>query len=402
MYDAIIVGARCAGSPTAMLLARSGYRVLLVDRATFPSDTISTHFIRNAGTARLKRWGLLDKAVASNPPPISKWVEDLGDFSLTGSPPLGDGVPPSYGPRRTVLDQILVEAAVDAGAELREGFSVSEILTDGDTVTGIRGRSKGGSIVKEETRILLGADGKNSFVAGRVGAAEYHSKPSLACYYYTYWSGFPSESIEMHWRHQRVVLVMPTNDDLSVIVVGWPHSEFHAFRSDIEANYLKTIEAFPELCQRLVEGNREERFFGMADLPNFFRKPYGRGWALVGDAGYHRDPITAHGISDAFRDAELLSEAIDAGFSGRRPLEEALADYERQRNEEALPWYETTCQTATLVNLDSSKLLRLRAALRENQTETDRYLGTLAGTLPFKDFYSPSNIRRILSSAKKL
>src|SRR6266536_3559806 len=150
MYDVIVVGARCAGSPTAMLLARKGYRVLLLDKASFPSDTLSVHYIHQPGVAQLKRWGLLDRIIASNCPPIHRQVLDVGPFALVGTPSPVDGVAEAYAPQRTVLDQILVEAAVADGAELRENFSVREILTDGDRVTGIRGHGAGGAMMTEQ------------------------------------------------------------------------------------------------------------------------------------------------------------------------------------------------------------------------------------------------------------
>src|SRR5438046_273760 len=155
MYDAIVIGARCAGSPTAMLLAQKGYRVLLLDRAGFPSDTLSTHYIHQPGVARLKRWGLLDKVAASAPgfascPPTRQQVLDVGPFALVGTPPPFDGVAEGYAPRRKVLDQILVDAAVDAGAELREHFTVKELLTDGERITGIRGHAASGAEVTEQ------------------------------------------------------------------------------------------------------------------------------------------------------------------------------------------------------------------------------------------------------------
>src|SRR5438093_9868178 len=157
MYDAIVVGARCAGSPTAMLLARKGYRVLLLDKASFPSDTLSVHYIHQPGVARLKRWELLDRVVASNCPPVHRLVIDFGPFALAGAPPPADGVAEGYAPRRTILDQILAEAAVAAGAELREHISVDEVLTDGERVVGIRGRAAGGATVTEKARVVIGA-----------------------------------------------------------------------------------------------------------------------------------------------------------------------------------------------------------------------------------------------------
>lgn len=345
MYDAIVIGARCAGSPTAMLLARKGYWVLLVDKATFPSDTMSTHYIKPPGIARLKRWGLLDKIIASNCPSTSRLTFDLGPFALVGSPPPADGVADGYAPRRTVLDKILVDAAVEAGVELREGFSVQEILMDGDRVTGIRGHAPGGATIIEAAHIVIGADGMRSLVARTVQPPAYHTKPALTCIYYTYWSGVPMEGVELYPRERRAIMAFPTNDDLVCIVVLWPNQEFHAVRTNIEGHYLKAISLVPGFLERVRNGKQEERFVGTADLPNFYHKPYGLGWVLVGDAGYHKDPFTAYGIMDAFRNAELVAEAIDLGFSGSRLLEEALVDYERQRNDASLPMYELTCQS---------------------------------------------------------
>ena len=399
MYDTIVVGARCAGSPLAMLLARKGYHVLLVDKATFPSDTLSTHYIQQTGIAQLKRWGLLDKLTASNCPPISKGTYDPGPFALSGSPPPADGVADAYCPRRAVLDKLLVDAAVEAGAELYEGFAVQEILINGNQVTGIRGHAPGGATITEHACIVIGADGMRSLVARTVQSPMYHTKPSLACCYYSYWSGISIEGFQVYPRDHRAIFAFPTNDDLLCIVIQWPHREFHAFRADIEGNFLKTVDLVPELAERVRNGRREERFVGTTDLPNFFRKPYGSGWALVGDAGYHKDPRCGQGITDAFRDAELVAEAIDAGLSGRRSLEEALADYERRRNEAVLPMYELTCQLASL-EPPSPEMQQFFGALRGNQAEIDRFWGTIAGTVPIPEFFSPRNIERIVTGAE--
>ena len=403
MYDAIVIGARCAGSPTAMLLARKGYRVLLVDRATFPSDTMSAHYIHQPGVAQLKRWGLMDRVIASNCPPIRQAYFEIGPFpsghfTLTGSaPPAGD-VAAAYGPRRRVLDKILVDAAVEAGAELREGFLVQEVLMEEGRVIGLRGRTRGGATITEKARIIVGADGLHSTVARAVQAPKYNEQPSLGCGYYTYWSGVPVEGVEFYQLDRRLVILLPTNDNLTCIAVGWPNQEFHKNRTDIEGNYLKTLELVPRVAERMRGAKREERFVGTADLPNFFRKPYGPGWALVGDAGYHKDPITGEGITDAFRDAELLAEAINAGFSGEQPLEQALAGYEQRRNEAAMPIYNLTCNLARL-EPPPPEMIQLFAALEGNQEETNRFLGTIAGTVPVAEFFAEENVQRIMERA---
>jgi flavin-dependent dehydrogenase len=223
--------------------------------------------------------------------------------------------------------------------------------------------------------------------------------PPTNCGYYSYWSGVPARAFEAYIRERRAVAAFPTNDGLTCIVVGWPHDEFTAFRADIEGNYLKTIALAPALAERVQGGKREERFAGTADLPYLFRKPYGPGWALVGDAGYHKDPTTAAGISDAFRDAELLVEALDAGFAGRQPLEQALAAYERRRNEAALPHYEFTHQLASY-EPPPPELQQLLQALQGNQEQIDRFVGLVANCTPFAAFFAPENVASILAGAE--
>ena len=346
MYDAIVVGARCAGSPTAMLLARKGYKVLLVDKSSFPSDIISTHYIQPPGVARLERWGLLERLRATNCPAIHEIDLRLEGASFAPPAPAEDepARPPGYCPRRTVLDKLLADAAVEAGAELRENVSVKELILADGKVTGLRGNQKGGPSLEEEARIVVGADGMRSTVARAVQAEEYNTKPSLSFAYYAYWSGFSPRDCEIHFRAEGGALSFPTNDGLQCVAVAGPTEGFHEFREDIEGNYMKVIQGIPSLAEKMRNAKREERFIGTNDQPNFFRKPYGNGWALVGDAGYHRDFSTGLGIADAFRDCELLTAAIDEGFSGKRPIDEAMADYEAKRNEIAEPLYELTTQ----------------------------------------------------------
>jgi flavin-dependent dehydrogenase len=397
MYDAIVVGARCAGAPTAMLLARKGYRVLLLDKAGFPSDHMSTHWIHQPGVARLERWGLHHRLAASGCPPITAIAMDLGTFALRGTPPPCGDVAEAYCPRRTVLDKLLVDAAVEAGAELREQFLVQDLVWDGDRVSGIAGRSATGTTVSEQAHVVIGADGVHSLVARQVEAPTYNTRPTLQCAYYSYWSGVPLDGVEFYPREHRGFGVLPTHHGLTCIIVGWPRDEFHAFRADIEGNFLKTLELAPALAERVRAGRREERFSGTAELFNFFRRPHGPGWALVGDAGYHKDPITAQGISDAFRDADLVAEAVDAGLSGKRPVEEAMADYEQRRNEAALPLYEFTCQLAAL-EPPPAEMQQLFAALRHNQEQTNRFFGAMVGTVPIAEFFEPHNIGRIVGA----
>jgi flavin-dependent dehydrogenase len=398
MYDAIVVGARCAGSPTAMLLARKGYRVLLLDKATFPSDTLSVHYIHQPGVASLKRWGLLDTVAASNCPPVRQQRLDVGPFALTGSPPPVDGVADGYAPRRTILDKILVDAAAAAGAEARERFTVDELVMDGDRVTGVRGHAAGGAAVTEEARMVIGADGLHSLVARKVQAPAYDVRPVFTCAYYSYWDGFSVQGAELYPRPGQMIVVGPTNDAQTLVIVYWPIAAFHDIRTDIERHFLAALDGVPALADRARAGQRAERFRGTADQHNLYRRPYGPGWALVGDAGYHKDPITAQGITDAFRDAELLAEAIDDGFAGRQPLDAALGGYEQRRNETTRPMYELTCQFAALAP-PAPEMQQLMGALLHNQEQTDRFFGTVVGTVPIPEFFAPENLGQIMGGA---
>lgn len=369
MYDAVVVGARCAGSPTAMLLAQQGHSVLVIDRSTFPSDILSTHYVQLDGVARLRKWGLIDEMEANGCRPIEKITMFMNGTGYT--PPRIPGAPAekAYCPRRTVLDKILVDAAARAGAEVREGVTLQELIVEGDRVVGVRARSKDGGTFEERATIVIGADGMHSKVAKLVGAESYNEHPSLSCAYYSYFSGTNLEGAELHLGENGGILAFPTNDGLDCIAVGRDNADFENYRSDIEGNFMRYMEEIsPAMYQRVRAGTREERWEGTADVPNYFRKPFGPGWALVGDAGYHRDPVTGLGISDAFRDAELLAAAVGDGLSGRAVMDDALAAYEQQRNAAAEPQYAFTIALAS-GNPPPEMLAALEPAGNEQQAE---------------------------------
>jgi flavin-dependent dehydrogenase len=395
-YDAIVVGARCAGSPTAMLLARKGYRVLLVDRATFPSDTPSTHAIHATGVAALRRWGLLDAITATGCPPIDTYSFDFGAFSLRGTPRPCEGSSTGYAPRRYLLDAILVEAAATAGADVREHFSVQDVVVEDGRVVGIRGHGPDGREVVERAPVVIGADGRNSRIARAAGAEEYLTRPRLQFGYYSYWQDLPVDGFTVIARDRRGGGAIPTNDGLTCLVLGWPYAEAREFKSDVEGNYLRTLDLAPELAERVRCATRVEPFSGGA-VRNVLRTPYGPGWALVGDAGYTKDPITAQGISDAFRDAELCAGALDEAFRGERPLAEAMADYQRARDDRVLPIYEFTTQLATL-ELPPPDVQRVLAAAQGDRAAMDDFASVLAGTLSPADFFAPKNVARLLGA----
>lgn len=394
-YDVIVVGARCAGSPLAMLLARRGHRVLLVDRAKFPSDTMSTHYIQFGGVSLLRRWGLEQRVAATNCPAVTRMSIDFGPFSLAARPRAADGTDVGYAPRRRVLDQLLVEAALEAGAEFRDGFAV-EALTGGERVTGVVGRTATGGRVTERATVVVGADGLSSTVAKLVGAPVRIDRGTLACAYYTYWSGVPTSTWEGYIRDRCAFGVFPTNDGLTCVPVAWQRSMFDEVRRDHEAAYLAAVARAPEVADRLSAGRREERFVGTGRLPNQFRRSTGPGWALLGDAGHHKDPGTARGITDAFTHAELLAAALHEGLTGARPLDEALAGYEAARDTDAMPFFEFNCGLAALEPPDA-RTGELLGALRGDQAATDQFLGLIAATGRAEDFFAPDHLQHVLA-----
>jgi 2-polyprenyl-6-methoxyphenol hydroxylase-like FAD-dependent oxidoreductase len=244
-------------------------------------------------------------------------------------------------------------------------------------------------------RLVVGADGKRSMVAAAAAAHRYRERPAstLACY--TYWSGVPTAGGELYQRPGRAVAAFPTNDDLTMIYVAAPLTEFETFRIDVEGHYLRTLDTCGDLGDRVRGGERAERFRTTQDLPNAFRLPYGPGWALAGDAGLVMDPITAQGIGNALREAELLAAAIAAGLDGGRPLDAALADYQRCRDAALGPMYDFTIDLAAF-NPPRRADQQLLASLQGRPAEIDRFLGVFAGVTPIKQYRSPRNALRLL------
>jgi 2-polyprenyl-6-methoxyphenol hydroxylase-like FAD-dependent oxidoreductase len=377
-----------------MLLARKGYKVLLLDRSSFPSEIPHGHFIHRHGPRYLRDWGLLDRVIATGCPPSTTIILDAGDFCLVGRDLVLDGIAAGYGPRRGVLDKVLVDAAIEAGAELREGCAIEEYLTDGNRVVGARGRDcTRGSLIMERATVTVGADGRGSLLARTVQAAEYEFTPTLTCWYFSYWTG-ASHGLELYVRGERAIFAHPTNDGLFAVFVGCPIREQRAVQSDLERQFMAAVDLVPELADRVRSGERVERFYGAANLPNFLRTPYGPGWALVGDAGCHKDPYLALGICDAFRDADLVADAIDRQLSGMLMHDQVMVDYERRRNEATMTDYRMNLDLAQFKPLPA-ELRQLQEAVRGNQEATNQFLMAREGMIAPETFFNPENLRRI-------
>jgi flavin-dependent dehydrogenase len=395
-YDVVVVGARVAGASTALLLARAGHRVLLVDRARLPSEIAQGHFVYRHAPRRLQRFGLLERLAASGSPPVTTLVMSVGDAPLEAHDLSVDGVPWGIGPRRGVLDRILLEAAVDAGAEVMDEIAIDDVLAENGRVTGVRGVSaRTGRPLRVRARLTVGADGRHSRIAQAVGAPVYEQVAPLTCWYFSYWSGVPMDRIELHLMHRRASFVFPTNDDLTAVFIAFPIEEFVRIRVRPEFAMLAALDQVPELGEHVRNGRREERMYGTADVPNFVRKAAGPGWALAGDAVCHKDPMLALGVSHALQDAELLAQAVDIGLSGEMDLDDALASYEVRRNAASLPDYRENLQWARL-EPPAPEVLALRAALRGRPDDARLFALANFDALPREAFFNPENLERIM------
>lgn len=399
MYDAIIVGARCAGSAIALLLARAGLRVLMLDRASFPSDMpMSTHMLHARGVACLARWGLREQLIATGAPAVTRFDIDLGPFTLSGSPPPVDGEACGYGPRRLKLDELLVRAAQAAGAELREARSVQTLLSTDGRVTGVAGVTEGGGRFEERARIVLGADGPNSTVAAEVHAEEFHARPALQGTAWAYWEDLGLAGLELHLRDWEAVYAFPSNG-CTLVGVNWSIDRFEDAKRHPEARYAEVLErAAPKLAERMRDTRRAEPRLHLGSTRNFFRKSHGPGWALLGDARSKKDPCTAQGITDAFGDAEALADALIPALRGECETTAALDEYERRRNDWAMPYYELTCQLATFAP-PPPDMLAVYAALRGQPAQINRFIGLITEAESPAAFFAPENIGAILAAA---
>jgi 2-polyprenyl-6-methoxyphenol hydroxylase-like FAD-dependent oxidoreductase len=349
-HDVVVVGARTAGAPTAMLLARQGFDVAIVDRADLPSDTLSTHAISRGGVVQLARWGLLDDVVASCAPPIraASFFTPQGriDRELKDTA----GVDFVIAPRRHVLDDILLRAAEDAGATVRTGVSVVDTLTDRrGRVTGVSLRDRDDRASALSARLVVGADGVRSRIARLVGAKVLDQRPSAASTSYTYVAGLGADRFEFHLGPGSFAGVFPTHDAEANVWVCLPGDGARLTATDRERGFLSLLEqAAPELAARVAAARITAPIRSAVGLPNHVLEAAGPGWALVGDAGYHRDPITGHGITDAFRDAELLADHVGQLLRGEVPEPAALAAYQAERDDALAPIFELTWQLAQL------------------------------------------------------
>jgi len=396
-YDAVIVGARIAGTATALGLARRGARVLLLDADTFPSDTLSTHLLWSDALQCLDRLGVLTEVRATLAPEIGHFRLAYGQYTNTATIPTRRNYPPLLSVRRLVLDDILLRRArATPNITIREGVAVNALLREGGAVVGVRGtaRETSGEVIAHG-RITIGADGRHSTVARAVAAAEYDVVEPLLATYYRYYRGVqPLAAATLEAFRDAsggFCYLFPCDDRLWTLAVSFPQAQFERVRRNHEAALAAQVADKAGLLDRLADAEAVALWRGAGDLQNFFRVPYGRGWALVGDAGYHRDPITGRGIADALRSAELLSAALTGVWRGRTTQDAALAAYQQARDAFVRPLYDFTVERppADVTPGDWS------GALARTISDSDylsTYIGFMANVTPPEAFYSAAAV----------
>lgn len=340
-YDVIVVGARVAGASTAMLLARRGHRVLMVDRVAMPADTISTHAILRTGVLQLSRWGVLDRVAAAGTPAVDHMTLGFGreriPFQMKGD----FGIDRLYAPRRHLLDSILAEEATASGADFSERTRMVDVLSDdSDAVAGVVVEHDQRT-TKITARKVVGADGVRSRLARMVDAPTYAYHVPRNTVHYAYYTGIQYPGFWFQFTPGINAGMIATDQDAACVFTGRPAERLPDWRADPEAEFRRLLaEAGQDLLEEVSAGTRVTPFRGMGRLPGYFRRPWGPGWALVGDAGYCKDPISAHGISDALRDAELCARAVDRSLLEPSRAAEAMAEYERIRDVLSWPIFE--------------------------------------------------------------
>lgn len=394
-YDFIIIGGSVAGAPTAMLLARYGYRVLLIEKAIFPRDTNSTHFIWPRGVSYLNRWGLAQDIMKSTPH-YTNLELNIEGISLKGCIPLEyiqnrffdlhgehDSVLNTYcGPRRYFLDHYLLEAAKKSGVQVREGLSYKEPVIENDCVVGVRAEYADGRTYSAKANLIIAADGRFSKFARDVNADYYDYRELSTFAYYGYYSGIKHEELAIHKKGNYGTAIFPTQNDTHMVLIYGPTALWDTFKANAEKNFYDLFSfCAPEIGELVKSGQRMENFKACGKMQAFQRKTYGKGWVLVGDAGSFKDQVTAMGITHAFRDAELLSGCLCRGLLKGNQMSEILAGYESMRKEDYVKYFNLVCKTAEM-NAYSSEDLHYYHSIKNNQNMINKLIAQFGDTLP--------------------
>jgi flavin-dependent dehydrogenase len=369
-YDVVVVGARAAGSATAMLLARQGVRVLAIDRGHYGTDTVSTHALMRGGVLQLHRWGVLPRLRDEGAVPIRRTTFYYDREAITIPIKSREGVDALFAPRRALLDRVLVDCAAAAGAVVRHETQLLDLVRNADgRVRGVVVKDAQGRVAQIGADTVVGADGLRSVVARLAGAQTYVSGSHATGVFYGHWRGLTIEGYRWYYKPGISIGAIPTTAYETCVFVSVPATRFvETFRADVAAGLRRSVQSVaPELGETLRRASMVGQLNGFAGHVGFYRQSWGPGWALVGDAGYFKDPLTAHGITDALRDAELLSDAIVSGGS------DALANYQRTRDKLSRGVFDLTDRIASFA-WDMDELKRLHQELSSEMGKEVKYI----------------------------
>ena len=367
-FDVIIVGARVAGSTLATMLGEMGHRVLVLDRSTFPSDTLSTHFFRAPALRAFKQIGVY-KEVQSVAPHLKVNYNAVDGTVFPEPVDQPDDYPFYMCVRRIILDDILVRRAREIpNVEIREGVRVTGLLSEDDLITGVKWKDSAHE-GEERAKVVVGADGIYSIVAKEVHAQYEQQAPVTRAMYYAYFRGIKvnkGPAAEFHYRGNTLVYCFPCDDDLALLAVSVPFKQFTKFKRNPEGSFIKELTDMSSLAPRLSTAKREGPIRGTGNIPGYLKIPYGNGWALVGDAGMVMDPWSGQGIDQASTHAVFLAQRLGDYLSGQTDWETAMQAYHQSRNDYSLKTYDRTCKFSVDLRPMTRAALERRGLIQEN------------------------------------
>lgn len=401
-FDVIIVGGSVSGAPTAAWLARKGHKVLVLEKAVFPRDANSTHFIWPRGMSYLNRLGVAGK-ILEKTPHFKQLEVSIEGISLRGGVPMqaikdrflalhgnDDGVVDYYsGPRRFHLDQVLLDEARNSGADVREGTGVDSLITEDGVVCGVRATGPDGQAIEARAPVVIGADGRMSQFANHVSSQKIKVREKSTFAYYGYYSGINKPELCIHKKGRFGTAIFPTMDNKHLVLVYGPTAWWSDFSKDAEANFIKTYEfVAPDVAALVKQGKREEDFKAMGRMVAFHRENWGQGWALVGDAGSFKDQWTAMGITHSLRDAELMSTYVDRVLKQELSWDAAMTEYSAVRMADYEGYWDLVCDGAEMKPYTREQL-EFFHAIQGDQAKVDHFMGQVGDTVRLDDAIVP-------------
>ncbi|SDW11303.1 FAD-dependent oxidoreductase [Marinobacter mobilis] len=403
-YDVIVVGGSVSGAPTAAWLARKGFKVLVVEKASFPRDANSTHFIWPRGMSYLNRLGVADK-ILEQTPHFKQMEINIEGIRLHGGVPSqairdrfialhGDdhGVVDYYaGPRRFFLDEVLLTEARASGADVRESTRVVSLIEENDGVVGIKAIAGNGEEFEARARVVIGADGRMSQFANHVKAQKTEVREKSTFAYYGYFSGIDKPELCIHKRGRFGTAIFPTMQDRHLVLVYGPTEWWGDFSKDPEAGFFRTYEfVAPDVAKLLKQATRVEPFKAMGRMVAFHRENWGKGWALVGDACSFKDQWTAMGITHALRDAELLSAHLEKYLNGEKDWASVMSEYSDIRLADYEDYWNLVCDGAEMQPYTREEL-EFFHSIEGDQEKVDQFIGQVGDTISLKHQIQPES-----------